>query len=90
MHIISTNYIIVLRCKRKRFGPVAFSSLHSSRVGGQGGTHKVRGWGKLMLPVGVTWYGKGDCMETRWVIAGIGVEEWARRCIPQRMPLMID
>ena len=63
----------------------------TQRRGGQGDNHKVRGWGKSMLPVRsyLVWEGGLD-RDSRGVIAGIGVEGWQRRHAPRRMPSMID
>ena len=38
---------------------------------------------------GVTWYGKGVCMETRKVVPGVGVEGWARWRTPRCMSPVI-
>ena len=59
--------------------------------GGQGGAHKVRGWGKSMLPVGsyLVWEG-GLHEDLHGVVARAGVRELARRRVSWRMPPMID
>ena len=59
--------------------------------GGQGGAHKVRGWGKSMLPAEsyLVWKG-GLHGDLHGVIGGAGVRELARWLAPRRMPPMID
>ena len=59
--------------------------------GGQGGAHKVRGWGKSMLPVEsyLVWEG-GLHGDLHGVITGAGVGGLARWRVPWHMPPMID
>ena len=54
--------------------------------GGQGGAHKVCGWGKLMLPTGsyLVWEGG-----LHGVIGRAGIRGLARRCASQCMPPMM-
>ena len=59
--------------------------------GGQGGAHKVHGWGKSMLSAAsyLVWKG-GLHGDLQGVIAGAGFRGLARLCVPWRMPPMID